>query len=254
MTLYSLLTAARGRQLLKANGWSDSLSFFVSETGARITVAGTVSTPVLIALLPGLSARGRIDPDNVKGLQLLCEKYRVEVRVNGTVCGDEMTLNVVAIGVPADLVLSRCSLISALQDDLAAVCKALADDADIILDLTGAQYDGANIFERVTPHFIVAAEAWDALPAAVHPDEKQTDYWLNEILSHGSEVLSVGLVVTRDFGMIRMGELPLPEVCVIRPGTPVRRWLPRQHLARLATDVRRTIHIDREITASFAAR
>jgi hypothetical protein len=254
MTLYTLLTAARGRQLLKAKGWSDSLNFNVAPAGARITVAGTVSAPALMALLPGLSARGRTDPDNVKGLQLLCEKYDVEVRINGTVCGEEMTLNVVAIGVPANLALSRDSLICALQDDLAAVCKALAEDADMILGLTGAQYEGANIFERVTPHFIVAAEAWDTLPASVQPDEKQTDYWLNEILCNGSEVLSVGLVVFRDFGMIRMGDHALSDICVIRPGIPVRRWLPRQDLARLAADVRRTIHIDREITASFAAR
>lgn len=254
MSLYTLLTAARGRQLLTERGWSEGLDFHAAECGSMLTVAGTVNTTVLIDLLPCLAARGRLASKSVSGLQLLCGKSGTTARIMGKVCGEEMSLNVVLIDMPDDHELCRDSLQNALQDDLATVCQLMAEDADTILALTGARYDGAWIFERETPHFIVAAEVWDELPVTVNPDRQQTDAWLDEILNQGSEVLSVGLVVIRDLGMYRMGEIQLPGVCVIRPGTPVRGWLPRQHLTTLAANVRRTIEIEREITASFAPR
>jgi hypothetical protein len=254
VSLYTLLTAARGRQLLTERGWSEGLDFSAAESGGKLMLAGTVSTLALVALLPCLASRGRLEPTNVSGLQLLCENFGSTLRITGSVYGDEMCFNTVLIDVPAEHELCRHTLISALQDDLAAVSKVLAEDADTILSLTGAQYEGTVIFERETRHFIVVAESWDELPDSVKPDEVLTEYWLNEILCHGSAVLSVGLAVIRNYGMLRMGEISLPEVCVIRPGTPVRHWLPRQSMSMLATKVRHIIDIHREITASFAPR
>lgn len=92
------------------------------------------------------------------------------------------------------------------------------------------------------------AEVWDEQPVTVKPDCQQTDAWLDEILYLGSEVLSVGPAVSRDLDMYLMGEIQLPGVCVIRPGTTVRGWLPRQNLA---ANVRRIIQIERDITANF---
>lgn len=70
MSLYTLLMAARGRQLLTERGWSEVLDFNAAECGCMLTVAGTVNTSALISLLPCLAARGRLatapapdDPD-----------------------------------------------------------------------------------------------------------------------------------------------------------------------------------------------
>lgn len=41
MSLYTLLTAARGRQLLSERGWSEGLDFSATECGRMLTVAGT---------------------------------------------------------------------------------------------------------------------------------------------------------------------------------------------------------------------
>lgn len=40
MSLYTLLTAARGRQLLTERGWSEGLDFHAAECGSMLTVAG----------------------------------------------------------------------------------------------------------------------------------------------------------------------------------------------------------------------
>ena len=43
-------------------------------------------------------------------------------------------------------------------------------DAGIIGEMTGAQYEGINIFERQTRHFWVFGEAWNDMPPLMRPD------------------------------------------------------------------------------------
>ncbi|AYY47130.1 hypothetical protein EGX89_00425 (plasmid) [Citrobacter freundii] len=129
--------------------------------------------------------------------------------------------------------------------------RQIFTDVSIINDMTGAQYEGINIFERQTRHFWVFGEAWNDMPPLMRPDAEQQQLWLTEIFNHGSAVVTVGLVVYRDFDMTREGERSA-GVCIIRPGAPVRHWLPLKALHALADEVRQRIIHDRELTSSFS--
>lgn len=135
MSLYTLLTVARGRQLLSERGWSESLDFNAAECGSMLTVAGTVNTSALIDLLSFMTARGRLASKNVSGLQLLCGKSGPTARIMGKICGEKINLNVVLNDMPDYRELCRNSLQNAQQDDLAAVCQLMAEAADTILAL-----------------------------------------------------------------------------------------------------------------------
>lgn len=253
MTLYSLLTAAHGRQLLNAHGWPTTLNVQTGDCGDRLEISGVLSHQALSDLLPALASCHGIDAVVLRGLQLLCDIYPLQGTVCGTVCGGKPAVRISFESFPDDRMMFRQPLCEALQASLTACLTRLDADAETILRLTGSGYEGANIFERETRHFVVVGEVWDALPEDVQPDEALIAAWLHEIFCHGSAVLSVGLVVFQLYGMVRMAELPLEEVIIIRPGMPVRRWLPRQKLAQLADRVRRQVAHAREITASFTS-
>lgn len=95
--------------------------------------------------MPGLESK------NINGRQLLGGKYGATTPILGKVCGEEMCFNIVLIDMPDERKLCRNSLQNDLQEDLAAVCQLMAEDADNILVLTGARDDGTWIFERETP-------------------------------------------------------------------------------------------------------
>lgn len=131
---------------------------------------------------------------------------------------------------------SSC-LSEVLKADLVTLCRQIFIDAGIIADMTGAQYEGINIFERQTRHYWVFGEAWHNMPPLMRPDAEQQQLWLSEILDHGAGVVVVGPSIFRDFDMVREGDR-FAGVCVIRPGAPVRHWLPLNVLHELADEVR----------------
>lgn len=250
MNLYTLLTATRGRQILDINSWP-ALLMDIAENGFMMTMKSTLASNVLVRLIPVLEERGRIAKEAVSGLTLLCGKNAVEATITAEASGRNITINVDFEGIPDAQSLSQDYLKLALQDDLLVICKELWQDAETILLHTGARYDGAHVFERESRNFIVAAEVLPDLPSMDQPGEQLLKSWLTEILTYSSDVMTIGLVVFRDFGMFRMSEFCLPEVCVIRPNTPVRHWLNREHLSTVTGMARRNIAIERNLTSSF---
>lgn len=147
--------------------------------------------------------------------------------------------------------LPIAALAEALKADLMPLCRQIFIDAGIIADMTGAQYEGVNIFERQTRNYWVFGEAWNDMPPLMRPDAEQQHLWLTEIFDHGSAVVVVGLSIFRDFDMVREGDRSA-GVCIIRSGAPVRHWLPLNVLHALADEVRQRIIHDRELTSSFS--
>lgn len=250
MDLYTLLTATRGLQILQKNCWP-ALALNIAENGCQMTMTGKISTEGLVSLLPQLAERGHLAKGAVTGLVLLCGKNAVEATILAQASGRTINVDVSLNGVPEEQALCQDYLKLALQDDLWVLCNDLWKDAEKILLHTGARYDGAYIFERASRNFIIAAEALSELPPTVKPGEILRQAWLTEILQHGSDVLTIGLVVYRDYGMLRMSEFCMPEVCVIRPGSHVRHWLNRWHVSSLTRIARRNIAIERDLTSSF---
>jgi len=250
MDLYTLLTATRGLQILRKNIWP-ALVLDIAENGCEMTMTGKISTEGLVSLLPLLAERGHLGKGAVTSLVLLCNKNAVDATISAQANGPIITVDVSLNGVPEEQALCQDYLKLALQDDLWVLCNDLWRDAETILLHTGARYDGAHIFERVTRNFIVAAEALSELPPTVKPGAMLLQAWLTEILQHGSDVLTIGLIVYRDYGMLRMSEFCMPEVCVIRPDIPARHWLNREYVSSLTGIARRNIAIERDITSSF---
>ncbi|EME5107812.1 hypothetical protein VYS60_004288 [Salmonella enterica] len=250
MDLYTLLTATRGLQILKKNSWP-VLVLDIAENGCQMTMTGKISTEGLVSLLPKLAERGHLAKGAVIGLVSLCSKNAIDATIRAQASGRTINVDVSLNGVPEEQTLCQDYLKLALQDDLWVLCNDLWRDAEKILLHTGARYDGGHIFERASRNFIIAAEALSELPPTVKPGEMLQQAWLTEILQYRSDVLTIGLVVYRDYGMVRMSEFCMPEVCVIRPGSPVRHWLNRDHIRTLTGIARRNIALEKSVYVSF---
>lgn len=247
MNLYMTLAPTRSRQILAENGWPETVSVRPDTLCYCFRVSGRLTADTIIELLPALASRGRLDARVVPDMLQQCKALDLRARITGEILKGEPSLHVTFAG---EEVLNS-GLIDALTADLMSLCRQIFTDASIIADMTGAQFEGANIFERQTRNFWVVAEPWNELPPLMRPDLEQQQLWLSEIFEHGASVIAVGLAIFRDFGMIREGEYHA-GICVIRPGAPVRRWLPLKALNALANEVRQRIIYDRELTSSFS--
>lgn len=246
MNIYMTLAPTRSRQILAENGWPETVSVKPDTLCYCFRVSGRLTADTIIALLPALASRGHIDAHVVPEFQRQCHDLNLHAMIRGDVLMGEPSIHVTF---EEELVSN--GLIEALTADLMSLCRQIFTDAGIIADMTGAQFEGANIFERQTRNYWVVAEAWNELPPLMRPDLELQQLWLSEIFDHGASVVAVGLAIFRDFDMIREGERHA-GICIIRPGAPVRRWLPLKALNALASDVRQRIIHDRELTSSFS--
>lgn len=247
MNLYMTLAPTRSRQILSENGWPASVIVQPDVNCYCFTISGHITTESIMAMLPAIASRGHLDPRAVHGLQQMCRDLSLCASVSGEILKGDTCVridfeeaNPVCIG-----------LIKAIEADLMVLCRQIFIDAGIINDMTGAQYEGINIFERQTRHFWVFGEAWNDMPPLMRPDADQQQLWLTEIFHHGAAVVAVGLAIYRDFDMVREGDRSA-GICIIRPGAPVRHWLPLKALHDLADEVRQRIIHDRELTSSFS--
>ena len=250
MNLYALLTATRVCQILDNHGWP-ALTVNVEENGWMMTMKTTMTTDALVKLISAMIERGRIGKEAMAGLTLLCDKNLVEATISAEVCGRDISIEVNLSGIPESQCLCHDYLKMVLEDDLRVICGDVWRDAETILLHTGARYEGSHVFERTSRNFIVAAEVLPELPPMYHPGELLLQAWLTEILVYSSDVLTIGLVVYRDYGMVRMSEFCLPEVCVIRPNTLVRHWLNRHHVTTVTGMARNLIALEKKIYSSF---
>lgn len=247
MTLHALLTAAMGRSVLTEKQWSDAMTVSVVTAGCGICVQGELTAGALCDFIPVLAAQHNLHPDAVAPLQALCQASPVSIRITDGLNGD-----VVMQGFPDEKVFFAQSLKAALLAALADLIPELEVKEQTVALHTGERWNGFPLFERVTANYIVAAEPWGALPADFSASEAQINAWLRAIFEDGSDVLQVGLVVWQDFGQQRLADRAVPDICIIPPGAPARRWLDRDILKTLATEVRRQIYLQRRLTASFS--
>lgn len=244
MSLYLILAPTRSRQILEENGWAETIVVQHDEHCFCASISGHLTSESIVALLPAIASRRHVDARLVRELQLLCTDLNLRATVSGEVTRKESRIDVTVEGGE-----SRLSAI--LCDDLQVLCHLIFTDASIISDMTGSQYEGINIFERQTRNYWVFGEAWYDLPPLMRPDLEQQQLWLSEILDHDAGVVPVGLSIFRDFDMFREGDR-FAGICIIRPGAPVRHWLPLSELHVLADEVRQRIILERELTASFS--
>lgn len=247
MNLYMTLAPTRSLQILAENGWPATVVVQPDEHCYCFSISGHLTPESIVALLPAIASRGHLDNSSVRNLQRMTADLAMRATITGQILKGEPVINVnIESGEYAEN-----GLCEGLQADLMVLCRQIFSEAGIIFDMTGARFEGINIFERQTRNFLIVAEAWNDMPPAMKADPGQQQLWLSEILQHGSTVVAVGLAVFREFGMIREGECHA-GICIIRPGAPVRRWFPRKELHALASDVRWQIIQDRKITSSFA--
>lgn len=247
MNLYMTLAPTRSRQILSENNWPTSVVVQPDAHCYCFTVSGHLDTDSIVALLPAIAARGHLDMRAFHGLQQMSRDLSLCASITGEILKGEPCVQVdFEEANPVDTGLTE-----AIEADLMDLCRQIFIDAGIINDMTGAQYEGINIFERQTRHFWVFGEAWSEMPPLMRPDLEQQQLWLSEILDHGAGVVAVGLSIYRDFDMIREGDRSA-GICIIRPGAPVRHWLPLSELHALADEVRQRIIHDRELTSSFS--
>ena len=244
MNLFMILAPTRSRQILEENGWPETIVVQPDEHCCCASISGHLTSESIVALLPAIASRRHIDAQLVRELQLLCTDLNLRATASGEVTRKEFRIDVTIEGGE-----SRLSAI--LGDDLQVLCHLIFHDACIISDMTGSQYEGINIFERQTRNYWVFGEAWYEMPPLMRPDLEQQQLWLSEILEHGAGVVAVGLSIYRDFDMSREGDR-FAGICIIRPGAPVRHWLPLSELHALADEVRQRIIFERELTASFS--
>lgn len=247
MNLYMTLAPTRSQQIFAEHGWPATVVVQPDAHCYCFSASGHLTTESMIALLPAIASRGYIDARLLPELQQQCKALELRASITGEILRGEPSVHVSFEG---EAVVSR-DLIDALTEDLMSLCRQVFIDAGIIADMTGAQFEGINIFERQTRNFLVVAEVWYDLPPLMRPDHELQQLWLTEIFDHGAAVVAVGLAIFRDFDMIREGERSA-GICIIRPGEPVRRWLPLRELNLLASDVRQRIIHDRELTSSFS--
>lgn len=247
MNLYMTLAPTRSRQILSENTWPASVVVQPDANCYCFTISGHLAPESIVALLPAIASRGHLDNRAVHGLQLLCRDFSLCANITGEILKGEPCIHVDFEGQE----LTSSCLTEALKADLIVLCRQIFIDAGIIADMTGAQFEGINIFERQTRNYWVFGEAWNDMPPLMRPDAEQQHLWLTEIFDHGSAVVVVGLSIFRDFDMVREGDRSA-GVCIIRSGAPVRHWLPLNVLHALADEVRQSIIHDRELTSSFS--
>lgn len=106
------------------------------------------------------------------------------------------------------------------------------------------------VFERQTANLTVTALPDDALPAGYRFSDADVAKWLDAILNHGADVLSLRLTAELSTYSLQLAACDVEAVCIVPSGAPVRRWFPRQALAALTHQAR---HVAGVLTSSLAS-
>ncbi|EML8490091.1 hypothetical protein WAB73_003321 [Salmonella enterica subsp. enterica] len=230
-SLSGVLMAARGRQLLNRDGWQVDADS--SKDGFNM---------VEYRLLPGaLQCR-------IAGLELdSAAKQRCLAQ-----CAEGTVSAVLSPGYDGIILrLQHAAAVSACWDTVRASLQAqLASlDAEWLADLdtlalhAGGRYEGAVVFERQTANLTVTALPDDALPAGYRFSDADVAKWLDAILNHGADVLSLRLTAELSTYSLQLAACDVESVCIVPAGAPVRSWFPRQALAALTHQARHVVDV-----------
>lgn len=239
-SLSGVLMAAQGRRLLNRDGWqvdADSAKDGFDRVEYR--------------LLPGaLQCRiaGLELADTVKQHCLAqCAEGRVSALISLRHYGAELHLQ------HAVQPVSACwrDVQMALQAQLASLDTELAETQDTLALHAGGRYEGAVVFERRTANLTVTALPDDALPSGYRFADADVATWLDAILNHGADVLSLRLTAELSTYHLQLADCDVEPVCIVPAGAPVRRWFPRQALASLTHHARNVAGVLTSSLASF---
>ncbi|EPM5457881.1 hypothetical protein ACTM5Z_004601 [Salmonella enterica] len=238
-SLSGVLMAVRGRRLLSQNGWqveADSAKDGFGMAEYR--------------LLPGALLR------RIAGLEIDCVvKQRCLAQcAEGTVSAvlspgyDGITLRLQHTSA-----VSACwrDVEAALQGQLASLDAEWLADLDTLALHSGGRYEGSVVFGRQTANLTVTALPDDALPAGYRFTDADVAQWLEAILNHGADVLSLRLMAELNTYSLQLAACDVESVCIVPAGTPVRRWFPRQALATLTLQVRHVVDVLTSSLGSF---
>ncbi|EIP3952592.1 hypothetical protein LSB85_004489 [Salmonella enterica] len=140
---------------------------------------------------------------------------------------------------------------ASLQVQLDSLDAELLADLDTLALHAGGRYEGAVVFERRTENLIITALPDDALPSGYRFSDADVAQWLDAILIHGADVLSLYLTAELSSYSLQLATCEVEQVFVVPAGTPVRRWFPRQVLSNLTLQVRNVADVLTSSLASF---
>lgn len=237
-SLSGVLMAARGRQLLNRDGWQVDADS--SKDGFNM---------VEYRLQPGALQCRIAGLDLVDTVKQHCLAQCAEGAVSAVLSPgyDGITLRL-----QHATAVSACwrDVEASLQAQLAFLDGKWLADLDTLALHAGGRYEGAVVFERQTANLTVTALPDDALPAGYRFSDADVAQWLEVILNHGADVLSLRLTAELSTYSLQLAACDVEAVCIVPAGAPVRRWFPRQALAALTHQAR---HVAGVLTSSLAS-
>lgn len=238
-SLSGVLMAAQGRRLLSQNGWqvdADSAKDGFGMAEYR--------------LLPGALQRriAGLVPDSAAKQHCLAQCAEGTVSAVLSPGYDGITLRLQHATQPVPVCWDK--VLASLQAQLASLDTEWLADLDTLALHAGGRYEGAVVFERQTANLTVTTLPDDALPEGYRFSDADVAQWLDAILIHGADVLSLRLMVELNTYSLQLAALDVESVCIVPAGAPARRWFPRQALASLTLQAR---HVADALTSSLGS-
>ncbi|AZT39637.1 hypothetical protein ELZ88_24135 (plasmid) [Salmonella enterica subsp. enterica serovar Karamoja] len=239
-SLSGVLMAARGRRLLSQNGWQ------VDNDSAKDGF-GMAEYRLLPAALQRRIAGLELDSAAKQRCLAQSAEGRVSALISLRHYGAKLRLQ------HAVQPVSACwrDVQMALQTQLASLDEALLADLDTLALHSGGRYEGAVVFRRQTANLTVTALPDDALPAGYRLSDADVAQWLDAILNHGADVLSLRLMAELSTYSLQLAACDVEPVCIVPAGVPVRRWFPRQAMASLTLQARHVVDVLTSSLGSF---
>lgn len=239
-SLSGVLMAARGRQLLSQNGWqvdADSAKDGFGMAEYRLPPGA------LQRRITGLELDSAAKPRCLAQ----CAEGAVSAVLSPGYDGITLRLQHATQPVPACWDTVRASL----QAQLASLDAEWLADLDTLALHSGGRYEGAVVFGRQTANLTVTVLPDDALPAGYRLSDADVAQWLDAILNHGADVLSLRLMAELSTYSLQLAACDVEPVCIVPAGVPVRRWFPRQAMASLALQARHVVDVLTSSLGSF---
>ncbi|MGP8592091.1 hypothetical protein ACT2EB_18360 [Salmonella enterica subsp. enterica serovar Typhimurium] len=244
------------KQQLAAAQWPDDLALRYSLNacqGDGVSFTGTLSTADLLRLLPVLQARGLLSDDVTLTLQLFIPLHHATVQL---VCRSHRyshsgTVELVARDIPEGLEMAETMLLEALNREYEAICARTEVRGYRIIAATHPEERGETLLVRRTANIELRAVVAEPCALGYCDDEEDTLLEYLALIEDGARVPGIELQVWCN-GQ-RMAQSWIEHV-VIRPGVPVRGWLPREEIAYIAGEARAMITGQAEAFRSFLRR
>ncbi|HAF4865937.1 TPA: hypothetical protein G9F10_004083 [Salmonella enterica] len=250
------LIRTMAKQQLAAAQWPDDLALRYSLNacqGDGVSFTGTLSTADLLRLLPVLQARGLLSDDVTSTLQLFIPLHHATVQL---VCRSHRyshsgTVELVARDIPEGLEMAETMLLEALNREYEAICARTEVRGYRIIAATHPEERGETLLVRRTANIELRALVAEPCALGYCDDDEESLQEYLALIEDGARVPGIELQVWCNGQRIAQSWI---EHVVIRPGVPVRAWLPREEIAYIAGEARAMITGQAEAFRSFLRR